>query len=512
MTNALANFGPLAAMGYVQEQGELGRKRGQQNQLNQLASLSYSATTPQQQNNLLGQMAQIDPAAAQSQQKAFVSDEDRRHKTLANMANLLVNAPEQARSGLYRQMVPSLKNFGMEVPDQYDASTAPVIDQTARALYQSYSGTAGQTPTDVRSFQLMTAGLSPEDRERARMINLGLEGRASNAGFGFFEFEGADRRKRMGRNNPRTGVREIYDETTGEFTPLGGASTGGQVGPAVVQPGGGQRAMDQDVALANQLIAAGIPEAQVDAFIASRASQASGTTQNWSSADGAASPAPVQAPRFAGNPDALVGGTPEAQAAAVEEAKRSVEMRFLPSELGVRNDAEIDRLRREAEAKAAAERAGKQAGRTTDATDTLDLLTQAESLLRNGATGGLLAAGGDLAAAVFNRSTQGAQATASLQTIAGQLTSKMPRMEGPQSNVDVKLYQQMAGDLSNDTLPVQTRIAALQQLRQLQQKYTSDEGPAGNANPSTRRTITRSGIYNGRRVIQYSDGSTEYGD
>ncbi|MCC8492281.1 hypothetical protein [Xanthomonas citri] len=139
MANQLAQLSPLDAAAYVQQQGEMGRARGQQNQLAQLASQSYTAS-PEQQSGILGQMAAIDPRAAQSQQQQFESAEDRRNKTLANMSNLLVNAPEQARAGLYQQMLPTLRQFGVDAPAAYDADTAPVIDQTARALYTAYSG------------------------------------------------------------------------------------------------------------------------------------------------------------------------------------------------------------------------------------------------------------------------------------------------------------------------------------------------------------------------------------
>ncbi|CAE6836496.1 hypothetical protein [Xanthomonas arboricola] len=143
MVNQLAQFSPLDAATYVQQQGEMGRQRGQQNKLAQLASQSYS-TPADQQGQLLGQMAAIDPKAAQTQQTQFESTEGRRNKTLANMSNLLVNAPEQARAGLYQQMLPTLKQFGVDAPAAYDATTAPVIDQTARALYTAYSGNGAQ--------------------------------------------------------------------------------------------------------------------------------------------------------------------------------------------------------------------------------------------------------------------------------------------------------------------------------------------------------------------------------
>ncbi len=114
------------------------------NQLNQLAGQAYSISDPGQQQSLLGQMASISPAAAQQQQKAFASDEERRNTTMVNMAKMLTSAPEQARAGLYQQMVPTLAKFGLsELPQQYDAQTAPIINQAAQSLVQAYSGSSG---------------------------------------------------------------------------------------------------------------------------------------------------------------------------------------------------------------------------------------------------------------------------------------------------------------------------------------------------------------------------------
>ena len=47
-----------------------------------------------------------------------------------------------------------------------------------------------------------------------------------------------------------------------------------------------------------------------------------------------------------------------------------------------------------------------------------------------------------------------------------------PRMEGPQSDKDVALYRQMAGQIGDSTIPIETRRAALNGIRQLHEKYT----------------------------------------
>ena len=140
----------------------------------------------------------------------------------------------------------------------------------------------------------------------------------------------------------------------------------------------------------------------------------------------------------------------------------------------------------EASAKQRAEQEGQRTERTRDARDTLSLLERAEKILPSatGSRGGQLV---DAAAGLVGTSTPGAQATAQLQTIAGQLTAKMPRMQGPQSDRDVQLYQQMAGDLANPAIPTETRLAALRTIRALNQKYANQPQPsaaAGNKAPA----------------------------
>ncbi|MFE6002055.1 hypothetical protein ACFQ6C_35235, partial [Streptomyces sp. NPDC056454] len=181
MANALTgNFGPLAAIGYVQEQGELGRKRGIDNQLNQLASLSYSANTPQAQQANLSQVAALDRSAAADQQKAFQSQQDRNQQRLYGIAQGFKKVAPVNRQAYYDNWaVPQLRAMGLGDQPAYDE--AGVMSLADQIIAMGPGGAAGLQPTDVRSFEMMTAGLSPEDRERARRINLGLDGRQSSA-------------------------------------------------------------------------------------------------------------------------------------------------------------------------------------------------------------------------------------------------------------------------------------------------------------------------------------------
>jgi hypothetical protein len=110
------------------------------NQLNQLASLAYRAPQEQRQE-ILGQAAAVDAGSAGALDKQLGNSDDRRNKTMINMAKLLTSVPEQARPGLYQQFIPTLSKFGLsDLPTEYNTQTAPVIDQAAQSLVQAYGG------------------------------------------------------------------------------------------------------------------------------------------------------------------------------------------------------------------------------------------------------------------------------------------------------------------------------------------------------------------------------------
>ena len=116
------------------------------------------------------------------------------------------------------------------------------------------------------------------------------------------------------------------------------------------------------------------------------------------------------------------------------------------------------------------------AGGSKDAKEAIALADQAESILKTGgATGSGAGSLIDRGAAFFGRSTQGAQASAQLLAIGGMLTAKMPKMSGPQSNKDVQLYREMSGAVGDASKPIQTRLAALQTVREIQQQRAGQQ-------------------------------------
>lgn len=102
----------------------------------------------------------------------------------------------------------------------------------------------------------------------------------------------------------------------------------------------------------------------------------------------------------------------------------------------------------------------------------LPLIDKADELLNN-ATNSYLGTGVDIAAQTIGGSTKGAQATAQLKALEGAIMMAQPRMEGPQSDKDVALYRQMAGQIGDSTVPVATRKAALQTIKQLHSTYAA---------------------------------------
>lgn len=100
----------------------------------------------------------------------------------------------------------------------------------------------------------------------------------------------------------------------------------------------------------------------------------------------------------------------------------------------------------------------------------IPLIKQADQLI-DGATGSYLGAGADQGARLLGIATSGAQNIAQLRVLEGNIMMAQPRMEGPQSNMDVELYRQMAAQVGDPTVPNSTKKAALNTLKSLYRKY-----------------------------------------
>lgn len=105
-----------------------------------------------------------------------------------------------------------------------------------------------------------------------------------------------------------------------------------------------------------------------------------------------------------------------------------------------------------------------------DTQDIFSILKEARPLMAT-ATGSYGGVAMDKVAQTFGGTTQGAEATAKLQALQGALISKMPKMSGPQSDKDVQLYREMAGQIGDATIPTKMREAAMDTIENLNMKY-----------------------------------------
>jgi hypothetical protein len=82
----------------------------------------------------------------------------------------------------------------------------------------------------------------------------------------------------------------------------------------------------------------------------------------------------------------------------------------------------------------------------------------------------------DYATSAVGVSTKGDDASTQLETLAGWMTSNVPRMQGPQSDKDTLLYKQMAAQVGDRTKTRSARLSALDTLEKLQKKYSKQGG------------------------------------
>lgn len=108
-------------------------------------------------------------------------------------------------------------------------------------------------------------------------------------------------------------------------------------------------------------------------------------------------------------------------------------------------------------------------------------IDRALELLKEGPTSSLAGNAADKALGVFGMSTPGGEKAAQLETLSGWLVSNVPRMEGPQSNMDVLNYQTMAGRIGDRNLPIGVRMKAAEEVKKLQNKYSDLNEPSKQA-------------------------------
>lgn len=111
----------------------------------------------------------------------------------------------------------------------------------------------------------------------------------------------------------------------------------------------------------------------------------------------------------------------------------------------------------------------------SNAISTQSTLDIAEPLI-DVATGSQAGAARDKVAAFFGEAPDSAQAIAQLKVLQANLMTSMPRMEGPQSDRDVQLYREAAGQIGDPTIPTEIKKAAVKSIREIQNRYIERSG------------------------------------
>ncbi len=474
MADYQQNF--LASLHGGMDFGQRIKQQRDQSQLNQLAAQSYS-TPPDQRDSLLAQMAGVDAGSAFQAEKQMAYSDERRNTNMVNMAKLLTNAPPQARAGLYRSMVPTLSRFGLsEMPQEYNDQTAPIIDKAAQSIVQAYQGANGNT---IQSQKISDDGY---------IINTYRNGRMEKTG------QKVDRQMWL-RDHPGMAAPELVGKDgsvlqVGQESPSAQAQGGLDVGEGVgrvrmniegIDPQRQSR-IAQTVSMMQQ---ANYPEAEIEQFI--QAQMAQPVTNIGAPRQTFARPSAAQ------------------EAAATERAKLQAQQDFLPTELSMRTEADIAKSRGVEQAKSEQERASNERAKTAQLNNVDRGLTRIDEAMKK-LTGGLIDTG-PIDGRLMVSTPQGQELEAAVGAIQNDMLAltRVPGI-GSQSDLEAKIANLKYPSIYNHP---SVNAANVQQLKafmgDLRRQITGSPAQGG-------RTVVRTGTSNGRKVIQYSDGSVEYGN
>ncbi len=338
----------------------------------------------------------------------------------------------------------------------------------------------------------------------------------------------------LGEADARTQLRDqpgidptIVDLRTGQQQPV--LAAGGQASAPILPQGGGQKIVDQEAQLANQMIAAGIPADQVDRVMQSRAAQFSGAAQGAAPATAQARPAisPAEQARL----DLAQQANSRAEMAdrrAQDAAERAAKGN---PPAGMRWNAAGTALEpipgAPAPAGNASEDERKAAGWFGQATRALENMRQAmyqhdsQGRLVLGKDGKPIPTGADDPGLIETYSPFEEIANRSRDpnrqryvNAASSLSEALLRAATGAGVNESEARQKIAevtpqrGDSAE--LKAQKMAAAEGYLQDLQARAGRALRSPGPSAPT--RTVVRTGTLNGRKVIQYSDGTTDYGN
>jgi hypothetical protein len=176
--------------------------------------------------------------------------------------------------------------------------------------------------------------------------------------------------------------------------------------------------------------------------------------------------APAAGGRVAGGGVAATGGG----AISPAQLEQQMALSKKAAESNIETGAVVQRERLKPAAAAEGQQAATDVKNQGFADRTYGLMQQINQEIAK-STGSTIGAGVDTVAAALGKSTEGSKAIARLNVLSYNILANIPRFEGPQSDIDVQMYKQAAGDFNNRKLPVEDRLAALGALNTILQRY-----------------------------------------
>ena len=201
----------------------------------------------------------------------------------------------------------------------------------------------------------------------------------------------------------------------------------------------------------------------------------------------------------------LVGRRKEDEARAVAQAQSDVELSNLPTKLDMQTQADIAKSRGVEQAKSEQERASNERAKTAQLNNVDRGLTRIDAALK--ALSGRLVDTGPIDGRLMVSTPQGQELEAAVGAIQNDMLAltRVPGI-GSQSDLEAKIANLKYPSIYNHP---SVNAANVQQLKafmgDLRNQITGSAAQGG-------RTVVRTGTSNGRKVIQYSDGSVEYGN
>lgn len=445
---------------------QVGQQQKQRNQLAELQSLA-----PQVMGGNLDATSRayaIDPQTAQ----AYQGEGNRQQQQLVGLAKTLkqyANNP-QMQAGVYRSALPYLKrNFGAEIPDDFDpASVMPIVDQVLAVAENTPSMGVGG---NVQSTYIDNSG------NRVAIMRDGSQ-------------------RVLGPNN--ASIRVMEQEGA---LPYGVVTSGGRPG-AVVDIGGGMQAPAQGGSGQYTIDPSIPPEVQQQIRAAEAAGQQVPANMVLPPRSG-----PVPIPTAAQRAYGAEAGRNQAQN---ENFANTAEQDRILKEQQARIDAE--RARAVEQAKSEQERASNERAKSAQLNNVDRGLSRIDQAMK--ALTGRFVDTGPIDGRIIGPTPQGQELEAAVGAIQNDMLAltRVPGI-GSQSDLEAKIANLKYPSIYNapevNARNVQQLKAFMKDLRQ-QIQTSPAQAPA--AAPQGRSITRRGRAPDGRSVVQYSDGTIEYGN